>query len=98
VEISAEQRIINMLFKAKKPISLDNKNTATKVGLSIIEMNSEIQTICEKAELIFSDFSDLYDPKSYYKMNELYFCLSGGGMSAEYIEPISKEILDKLMT
>ena len=83
MKISAEQRIINMLFKAKKPISLDNKNTATKVGLSIIEMNSEIQTICEKAELIFSDFSDLYDPKSYYKMNELYFCLSGGGMSAD---------------
>ena len=97
MEISTEQRIVNMLLKATKPIPLDNKNTATKLGLSIVEMNSEIRTICEKAELILSDFSDLHDPKSYYKMNELYFCLSGGGMSAECIEPVSKEKLDELM-
>ena len=96
-DFSTEQKVLNMLFKSKRPIALDNKNIASKLGLSIVEMNTAVGILCKKAELIFSDFSDLFDPKQYYKMDHFYFCLSGGGMSAEIIEPLLREELENLM-
>ena len=86
------------ILRNEEPFALDDQNHIAKFNLSTKEFNTILEKICKKSSLLAVDVSDLWNPKNYYQFEDLYFCLSGGGMSAEVIEVVSTSLIEDIKT
>ena len=86
------------ILRNGEPFAIDDQNHIATFNLSTKEINTILEKICKKSSLLAEDVSDLWNPKNYYQFEDLYFCLSGGGMSAEVIEVVSTPLIEDIKT
>ena len=90
---TSEEKFLKIL-RDGEPFALDDQNHIADFNLSTKEITTILEKICKKSSLLAEDVSDLWNPKSYYQFEDLYFCLSGGGMSAEVIEVVPTSLIE----
>ncbi len=59
------------------------------MGISANSFDQVLEAMLEKAELIASDETDVFNPKQLYKFGDNLIRLEGGGMSSEIIELVT---------
>lgn len=86
-----EQKILGLLARLVDPLSTDDNERIESFGISAKSFNEVLRTILEKAELIASDVTDVFNPKQLYKFGHNLIMLEGGGMSSEIVELVTEE-------
>lgn len=86
-----KQKILSLLAKLVDPLSTDDNERIESFGISAKLFNEVLRTILEKAELIASDETDVFNPKQLYKFGDNLIKLEGGGMSSELVSLVTEE-------
>ena len=97
IQKTSEEKFLKILRNGE-PFALDDQNHIANLNLSTKGINTILEKICKKSSLQAEDVSDLWNPKNYYQFADLYFCLSGGGMSAEVIEVVPTSFIGDIKT
>ena len=104
-----KNKIIANLKKPNHTIFLDNEEDAAIYEVDLDMLNRAIHQLVDESTLlkrspnehgshVSVDIGEDWDNETLYRLGEIYFIFSGGGMSAEVIQSCTKAEADKLLT